>query len=270
VRGLVRKRDPFPSEGDLVICTVVKVFSHGAFAKLDEYEGKEGFVHVSEVASIWVKNIRDYVREGQKVVAKVLSIDKEKGHIDLSVRRVGDTQRTNKSQEWKRAQKAEKLLELAATDIGKSLDDAYKEVGFVLEEKYGEVYTGLEEILIEGENALEGVPNEWWPSLEKVTKENIVLPTVEIEGFLELSSRQPDGVVVIKEALKEATESQKSKNVKLDIRHLSPPMYRINITAPDYKSAEEAMKISAEKAISYISDKGGEGRFIREGKQSAS
>jgi translation initiation factor 2 subunit 1 len=81
---LVRKKDPYPSEGDLVICTVTKVSSHGAFVKLDEYGGKDGFIHISEVASIWVKNIRDYVREGQKTVGKVLSVDRTKGHIDLT------------------------------------------------------------------------------------------------------------------------------------------------------------------------------------------
>jgi translation initiation factor 2 subunit 1 len=130
---LVRKKDKYPSEGDLVICTVSKVSSHGAFANLDEYVNKDGFIHISEVASIWVKNIRDYVKEGQKTVAKVLSVDRDRGHIDLSVRRVGESQKTNKTQEWKRAQKAEKLLELAATEVKKTLDEAYKDVGFVLE-----------------------------------------------------------------------------------------------------------------------------------------
>lgn len=267
---MVRKRDPFPSEGDLVIATVVKVFSHGAFAKLDEYEGKEGFIHISEVASIWVKNIRDYVREGQKTVAKVLSVDKAKGHIDLSVRRVGDNQRTNKTQEWKRAQKAEKLLELAAREIKKSLDEAYTEVGFVLEERYGEIYTGLEEILIDSEKALVGVPKKWWPAVERVANENIVLPTVEIEGILELRSTSGDGVLTIKEALKKALELQREKETNLDIQYLSPPKYRIHVTAPDYKSAEELMKRSAEKAISFITSHGGEGRFIRDAKQNAS
>lgn len=261
---MVRKKDPYPSDGDLVICTVTKVFSHGAFAKLDEYGDKEGFIHISEVASIWVKNIRDYVREGQKTVAKVLSIDRSKGHIDLSVRRVGDTQRTNKTQEWKRVQKADKLLEIVAGEIGKSLDKAYEEVGFILEEKYGETYAGLEEILIEGDAALKGVPKEWWPALEKTAKENIVLPTVEIEGILKLHSISGAGVIIIKDALVEALKTPKEKEIKLDISYVSPPNYKIRVTAPDYKTAEDIMKKSADKAISYIEGHGGKGMFIRD------
>lgn len=263
---MVKKKDPYPTEGDLVISTITKVSGHGAFAKLDEYEDKDGFIHISEVASIWVKNIRDYVREGQKAVAKVLSVDRARGHIDLSVRRVGETQRTNKTQEWKREQKAEKLLERAAKEVGKSLDEAYKEVGFALEEKYGEVYSGLEDVLIEGKNALNDIPDIWTSAIEKVAKENIVLPTVEIEGFVELQIKSGDGILKIKEALIEALKVPTEQGVELDISYLSPPRYRVHVTAPDYKSAEEAMKQSADKAITYITDKGGEGRFIRDAK----
>ena len=263
---MVRKKDPYPTEGDLVISTISKVSGHGAFARLDEYEDKDGFIHISEVASIWVKNIRDYVREGQKTVAKVLSVDQARGHIDLSVRRVGDTQRTNKTQEWKRELKAEKLLERAAAEISKTLDDAYKEVGFALEERYGEVYTGLEEVIIEGKSALEGIAEEWVEPVVKVAKENIVLPTVEIEGFIELQIKTGDGVLKIRDALNEALKVPHEKEVKLDISYLSPPKYRVHVTAPDYKSAEEVIRQSAEKAVEYIIAQGGEGRFIRDAK----
>lgn len=260
---MVRKKDPYPSDGDLVIATVVKVFAHGAFVKLDEYGDREGFIHISEVASIWVKNIRDYVREGQKTVAKVLSVDKSKGHIDLSVRRVGDAQRANKNQEWKRAQKADKLLERAAKEIGKTLDQAYQEVGFVLEDRYGEPYAGLEEVLIEGPKALEGVPEEWWDVLDKGAKDSIVLPNVEIEGLISLQSKSGEGVLQIRQALKEAISTPTDKEVKLDISYVSPPNYRIHVNAPDYKTAEEAMKKSADKAIEYIEKSGGTASFTR-------
>ncbi len=46
----------------------------------------EGLLHVSEISSSWIRNIRDFVREGQKMVLKVLRVDLEKGHIDLSLR----------------------------------------------------------------------------------------------------------------------------------------------------------------------------------------
>jgi len=98
----------FPEEGELIVGTVIKVQGFGAFVSLDEYPHKEGFIHISEIATGWVKRIRNYVREKQKVVCKVLRVEASKNHIDLSLKRVNEHQRRDKIQEWKNNQKATK------------------------------------------------------------------------------------------------------------------------------------------------------------------
>ena len=85
---MVRMKREWPDEGDLVVGTVHKVVGYGAFASLEEYEGKEAFIHISEVSSGWVKNIRDHVRENQKIVARVLRVNPKKGHVDVSMKRI--------------------------------------------------------------------------------------------------------------------------------------------------------------------------------------
>ncbi len=263
---MVLKREPFPSEGDLVVCTVTKVYPHGAFARLDEYRDRDGYIHISEVASTWIKNIRDFVREGQKTVAKVLAVDRKKGHVDLSLRRVSEAAKKKKMQEWKRAQKAEKLLEMAAKELGKSLEQAYEEVGFKLEEEFGEIYGAFEEISAAGEEALEGldIPEEWVEPLVKLAKENVSISKVKIHGFVELRSRAPDGVEVIRRALTAAKEVEKeAEGVTLDISYVGAPRYRITVVAYDYKSAEEVLRKAGEKAVSMVVAEKGEGRFYR-------
>jgi len=90
------ERSGWPEEDELVVCSVVKVTDFGAFVELDEYGRKEGLIHISEVASGWVKYIRDHVREGQKIVCKVLYVDESKHHIDLSLKDVNEHQRREK------------------------------------------------------------------------------------------------------------------------------------------------------------------------------
>ncbi len=263
---MVLKKEPFPSEGDLVVCTVTKVYPHGAFARLDEYRDRDGYIHISEVASTWIKNIRDFVREGQKTVAKVLAVDRKKGHVDLSLRRVSEAAKKKKMQEWKRAQKAEKLLEMAAKELGKSLEQAYEEVGFKLEEEFGEIYGAFEEISAAGEEALEGldIPEEWVEPLVKLAKENVSISKVKIHGFVELRSRAPDGVEVIRRALTAAKEVEReAEGVTLDISYVGAPRYRITVVAYDYKSAEEVLRKAGEKAVSMVVAEKGEGRFYR-------
>ncbi|GBE55337.1 polyribonucleotide nucleotidyltransferase [archaeon BMS3Bbin15] len=263
---MVIKREPFPEENDLVVCTITKVYPYGAFARLDEYGGKDGYIHISEVASTWIKNIRDFVKEGQKTVAKVMGIDRRKGHIDLSLRRVSESAKKNKLQEWKRAQKAEKLLEMSANNLGKTLEDAYKEVGFTLEEHFGEIYGALEEISLLGEEALKDIeiPEDWARELIKIAGENVTIPTVEITGYVDLRCFETDGVEAIKDALIKAREGETNDEVKLDIIYVGSPRYRIKVVAPEYKIAEDVLRKAANKAIEVIKTHDGDGQFYRE------
>ena len=84
---MTERKPEYPEVGDLVIATIETVVTYGVYANLDEYN-KRGLLHISEISSSWIRNIRDFVREGQKVVLKVLRVSLEKGHIDLSLRRV--------------------------------------------------------------------------------------------------------------------------------------------------------------------------------------
>ena len=65
---------------------VTGITKFGAFVELEG--GKTGMVHISEVAPTFVREIRDFVTEGQTVKVKVLSIG-EDGKISLSMKKSG-------------------------------------------------------------------------------------------------------------------------------------------------------------------------------------
>jgi len=146
------KKQEWPEIGDLVIATVQEVTDFGAYVKLDEYD-KRGLLHVSEISSSWIRNIRDFIREGQKVVLKVLRVDIEKGHIDLSLRRVTKREKIEKIMVWKRERKAETLLRSIAEKAGLSLEEAYEKAGALMEMEYG-LYEGFEKVVKDGVAAL--------------------------------------------------------------------------------------------------------------------
>ncbi|MEM1874791.1 MAG: translation initiation factor IF-2 subunit alpha [Candidatus Hadarchaeales archaeon] len=258
-----KKRSEWPSLDELVLCTVTKVFPQAAYVTLDEYGGKEGMIHISEVASGWIKNIRDHVREGQKIVCRVLSVDPVRGAIDLSLRRVKESEKRWKIERIKLEQRAEKLLEIAAKKMKKTLDEAYEEIGFKLQEKFGDLY-GAFEALAKDEHALDGVieNKKWIKILAKIAKENIETPLYKISGTLVLSSHRPNGVEAIRAALL-AAKASATADAKIEIYVESPPRYRINVTAPSYKTAEAVMKQAADVAIEAIKRAGGNGEFIR-------
>ena len=70
--------------GTVVEGKVTGITNFGAFAELPG--GKTGMVHISEVAPTFVKEIRDFVSEGQVVKVKVLSVS-EDGKVSLSIKK---------------------------------------------------------------------------------------------------------------------------------------------------------------------------------------
>ncbi len=249
------RKAEFPEIGDLVICNVQNVKNFGAFVSLDEYDGKEGFIHVRDVATGWVKYIRDHVREGQKVVCKVLGVDTERGHIDLSLKQVNDHQRREKIQEHKNEKKAEKLLEIVGTKMGKSLDEAYDEIGAKLLAEFGTLYGAFEEAAVDMSSFDElGIDKEWASALASVATENIQLPSVTIDATLEVTTPAPDGVDHIREAL---STGLKGKEATVDISYLGAPRYRITVVAEDYKVAEAELKHAVDRVTSRIQTSGG-------------
>jgi translation initiation factor 2 subunit 1 len=252
----------WPDEGDLVVCSVSNVKNFGAFVTLDEYEGKEGFIHIAEVSSGWIKYIRDYIREGQKVVCKVLRVDPAKGQVDLSLKAVNEHQRREKIQEWKNEQKAENLLGIVAGRLGVAADQAWADFGYKVLEAFGTLYRAFEESVIdEGALASEGFKGPWVSTFVEVAKENIVLPYVTIDGYLEATDFAPDGAVHLRDALVKVARDDGDVSVK--VQYIGAPRYRIVVRAADYKTAEEEIQKAAGRALKVLEAKGGQGKFVR-------
>lgn len=257
------KTAEFPKEGELIIGRVREVKGFGVFVVLEEYSGKEGLIPVKEVAHGWVKYIRDYVREGNIIVSKVLRVSPERGHIDLSLKAVNAHQKRERIQEWKNEQRADRLIEIVATAYKKEVEDCFKEFGYDLIDKFGSLYTAFEEVAID-ESALkkEGLKGKWAKHFVKVARDNITPPHVNIKGILTMTCQGGNGVQMIREALKVAEGTDEEK--RISIYYLGAPKYRIEIKALDYKTAEGLMERATKAGIDKVEELGGEGSFKRE------
>jgi translation initiation factor 2 subunit 1 len=286
---MVRKKNAMPEIGELVLATVVEVSPTHVYLILDDYRGygvgrdginREGFnvhpsiknnaiayMHVSEVANFWIKQIRDFIRECQKHVLKVLKIDK--GMVWVSKRRVSGQEAKKKLSESKRSNKAEGLLTLLADHLKVDKEVIYEKVGFVLDDAYGgDLWSSFEDIKEQGLAAVADlhfeVDESWLKELEKIVLQNVEIPVVNITGEFELVSYEPNGVEVIKEALAAGISvlPQDESTTTLSFQVLAPPRYRMEIVAPDYQTAEALLK-KVETKILKVIKKGGTGTFTR-------
>jgi translation initiation factor 2 subunit 1 len=257
----VPMRSDLPEEGELVIGTVTSIRNFGAFVTLDEFGGREAFIHLSEVATGWVKYIRDHIREGQKIVARVLRIDAVKGQVDLSLKRINDHQRREKVQGWKNEQRANRLVAVVAEQLKSDLEAAYALFGDTLVEKYGSLFAAFEVASADPKRfAKENGKAAWVNAFLKVAEENLVPPKVAVRGVLELTDPSPDGVGHIREAL---VAAEKTDPVAVRVHYIGAPRYRVLVSGTQYKQAEEVLKKATEAALGAIRQSGGQGSFTR-------
>ena len=260
------QKSEWPERRELVLATVKKVTDYGAYVTLEEYGNKEGLLHRNEISTSWIRNIRNHVREGQKLVLKVLRVDPQKKHIDLSRKRVTKRERIDKLYTFKHERKAETFLHTIAERLNKPIAEITEKAAVPMEETYGDVYTALEEASRQGPEVLTkiGVPSDIAQTLTELSQEKIRPSFVEVKGTLQLTSLKPDGVNLIKKALKAAQKTSTPNTAKIHVYTVAAPKYRIKVEAENYKQAETTLQKASETAIKTITKTGGKGSFKRE------
>src|SRR5229473_4887493 len=114
---MTSEQGSMPEPGEIVVCTVRELTSHGIYVNLDQYGGMNGFLHVSEISTGWVRNIERVARPQQRLVLKVIRADRTRKEIDLSLRQVTNEERRAKVIQWKRAERAEAIMNIVRRKV---------------------------------------------------------------------------------------------------------------------------------------------------------
>lgn len=258
------KKKGLPEEEEIVICTTKKILPHAVFVSLDEYENLEGMLHISEVSPGRIRTLGDYVKVGKRLICKVLRVNREKRHVDLSLRRVPQALRIKKNEELKQEERAEKILELVGEKLKKDLKTVYIDIGYGIIEKFGTLYACFSEIVSNKDviNDLK-LPKNYEQILVDIVKEKIKPPRVSIKATFVLKSSASNGIKIIKDALIKGEDLAKKNNYDLKLRYIGAPNYEIEVSAANYKLAEEALKKVSDIIIENIKKEKGSGELVR-------
>ncbi|MEM0075101.1 MAG: translation initiation factor IF-2 subunit alpha [Conexivisphaerales archaeon] len=250
-----------PDEGEILIATVKQITPFGAYVSLDEYAGRNAFLHISEISTGWVRNIERYIKVNQKVVLKVIRIDKDRDEVDCSLRQVTNEEKRQKLIQVKKEAKAKGVLEIVKK-ASNLRDDS--DIKLKLQDEYGSLYDALAAIAKKGEQAVAklGLDKGYVDNLVKVVAERFKLPGVEVKGMFEMTCSRADGVDVIKGILQKATE-QVSDGSSVEITYAGAPRYLVKLRADNFKLAERNLKILTEYVTKQMS-KVGTVNFVRE------
>ena len=254
-----------PEEGELVVVTVKNVKQNGVYVDFDEYPGLEGFIFIGEIASGWVKNIRSFVRDGQRLICKVMRTKKDGSSLELSLKSVSEERRRDRLQEWKNEQRSLQLLKVCGEKVGWS-EAERDSLGEDLVSSFGTLYSAFEEAAMNETAIIDaGFEGDWITEFIEIAIENIIPPFVEIKGSLNLSINVDNGVDVIRDALISAEQYSSEKDeVSVMCFYDGAPEYRLVLKAPDFKTAEDLWIEVTDSIIKVMEENGGQAATFRD------
>lgn len=229
-----------PKIGELVIAQVSKIMPYGAYCRLPEYDNTEVFLPVKEISSGWIKNIHEFIHDGQKLVCKVIFYDKERATIDISLKRVTPKDTKQKLSEYNLEKRLGSMFMQAVKASG--LDQQKKEVSDAALAEF-HTYTSL------ARSADDGTPEFSSSKLPKKLKENIV-------KLLKANQKQKKFIVsyIMKistyNTISGATELRgilsAIKGSGVDVRYISAPKYHLIAEGKDYTDAEGKIRLASQ------------------------
>lgn len=105
----------WPSPGELVVVQVKSVAEHGAYCSLLEYNLMEGLILMSELSRRRIRSYANVIRVGKQEVVRVMAVDREKGYIDLSKKRVAEPELVRSAElRWNKSKAVHSILRHAA------------------------------------------------------------------------------------------------------------------------------------------------------------
>lgn len=213
-------------ESYLVLCTVDRIVKTTVFVKI---EGNgEGTIVTSEIAPGRIRNLRDYVVPGKKIVCKVLKVDN--GNINLSLRRVSQKEHKEVMEIYEKERSSLSILRSVLKEKAEEIAEKIK--------KESSLHEFLQNCKIQPENLQKYVAEEDAEKICRILQEKKEKAR-EVKKEFKLSSKKPDGINIIKKILNFCRGN-------CEISYISAGRYVIKIKSQDYKKANQEVNSALE------------------------
>lgn len=250
-------KNTLPTMEDIVVVEIGNGSEYGYTVKLLEYNCVEGFVNLSELMKGRFK--KKCVKTGDIVPMTILRIDKEKGHIDLSKRKVSDDAKNKTMEQYKYSTylyKFGKEIYQMYKSFVDQLESKDTNLEFIMDLTIWRLYDEYEDESFDKiyNNILNNptilFPNNYFSSdftdkvinniNNRITRGNMIK---EVDIHLLVTSK--DGVNLIKKILSENTNLKNHedyKDCKITVLVSSPPIYTIRVEAENDITCSNILK----------------------------
>lgn len=251
----------FPEPEEVVVVNVTEIGEMGAYVTLLEYDNIEGMILLSELSRRRIRSINKLVRVNRTEVVMVIRVDKEKGYIDLSKRRVDPEDVAKCEERYNKAKGVHSVMRHMADNKNVALEEVYKQVGWPLYKQYGHAYDALKMTLTDSEedifaNASIDVDAPTKEMIVNYVKRRLAPQPVKVRADIEVTCFTYEGIDAIREALL-AGEAKGSEAVPVRIKLIAPPMYVMTSMTLDKELGVETLNAAIETVKASIQANGG-------------
>ncbi|CAD5177402.1 eukaryotic translation initiation factor 2 subunit alpha homolog [Musa acuminata AAA Group] len=235
----------YPEVDMAVMIQVKNIADMGAYVSLLEYNNIEGMILFSELSRRRIRSISSLIKVGRQEPVMVLRVDRDKGYIDLSKRRVSEEDIQACEERYNKSKLVHSIMRHVAETLDIDLEELYVHIAWPLYRKYGHAFEAFKVVVTDPDSVLDSltrVVKEVGADGQEVTK---VVPAVtpevkdalvknirrrmtpqplKIRADIEMKCFQFDGVLHIKEAMRKA-EAAGNDDCPVKIKLVAPPLY---------------------------------------------
>ncbi|SPN97689.1 probable translation initiation factor eIF-2 alpha chain [Cephalotrichum gorgonifer] len=238
--------EKYPEIDSFVMVNVKQIAEMGAYVKLLEYDNIDGMILLSELSRRRIRSIQKLIRVGRNEVVVVLRVDKEKGYIDLSKRRVSPEDVVKCEERYNKGKMVHSIMRHVAEKVNTPIEDLYKDIAWPLNKKYGHAIDAFR-LSITNPDVWEDTTFHSAAVKEELLSyigKRLAPQPIKVRADVEVTCFGYEGIDAIKEALLQA-EAGNTAETQVKVRLVSPPLYVLTSTCLDknqgIKRLEEAI-----------------------------
>ncbi|WFD38576.1 uncharacterized protein MJAP1_001535 [Malassezia japonica] len=244
---------PLPDTEEIVMCQVRQIAEMGAYVKLLEYDNAEGMILLSELSRRRIRSIQKLIRVGRNEVVVVLRVDKEKGYIDLSKRRVSPEDVIKCEERYSKSRAVNSIVAHVSGKLGRPIEELYETVVWPLDRTYGHSYDAFKLSVTEAAKVFDGlqIDEDVRRELEANIARRLTPQPVKIRADVEVSCFGYEGIDAVKEALR-AGEALSTETIPIKIKLVAPPLYVLVTHSTDKQGGIALLEQALEKITESI------------------
>merc|ERR1712176_642697 len=234
--------------GSLVMVNVRNIAEMGAYVTLLEYNNIEGMILLSELSRRRIRSINKLVRVGRNECV-VIRVDKDKGYIDLSKRRVSAEEVKKCEEKFTRGKTVASILrhvgEILEFDSDEELEELFEKTAWYFDEKNkhnGGAYDAFKHAVGDPSILDEcGLDERTKEVLISNINRRMMPQAVKVRSDIEVSCYSYEGIDAVKDALRAGLKLT-SEEFPVSINLIAPPLYVVTTTTLDREGALDSLR----------------------------